>query len=791
MSNNRGLQHTRVFRALSPLALVLTSFLQAAVPVWVSGSAPVAVADWNERRSKLRALMLKMIGKLSLMVPLVLASLIFMGSPAVVQAEWLTQQQISENTSVNNTDIDVAIDSGDVSHAVYVRGGNIYYVKGVGDEEFVAAGSKPAIAVGPNGVPQVVYASASGQFYITKAGGVWLIPIKISNYNREIDIDIDAGNYAHIVYVAQIDTSYPSDYSTAVDIGYINNINGTELAPFSIPLVLWRGIYENLGGSSYQGFYYDKPRIKVDSDGAYHVIAAHEYYYRDPSNYKYYYYYVLYKTNSGDGFGSNTVSRDAAASLTLNALTLAPSGRPMVVYTQSGATCYASPTSTWSEIALTDVTSPALASNDVSIGLAYVNSGTVYLMTDDGVGFGTPVAIDTGSAPALGLGSNFVYYLKSDGANNEVFLMADVSFESAPEVTQHPASAAVEYGDDAVFTAAAEGLPAPTVQWQVNPGTGFINIDGATTTTLTIPDAAMAFNGAQFRAVFTNTTSTGPNTATTNAAILTVNPRTVTPVITVENRAYDGTVSATILSLDIENRISGDEVSLTGGTATFDNKDVGDNKAVTITGLSLSGDDEGNYRLPTGDITTTANITKATPVITWADPVDIVYGTELSGTQLNATADVLGTFVYDPIAGTILDAGDDQTLGVTFTPEDTGNYNNASGTATLNVAKAAAYISFGPVIFTYDGTPKIPGYATTPPDLTVILTYNGSPTPPTSTGQYSIYAEVDDLNYEYSTGIHSMWIVFLCSAFQYFYGDKLCRVFKDSFTDERFLKPFG
>ena len=51
------------------------------------------------------------------------------------------------------------------------------------------------------------------------------------------------------------------------------------------------------------------------------------------------------------------------------------------------------------------------------------------------------------------------------------------------------------------------------------------------------------------------------------------------------------------------------------------------------------------------------SIAKATPVITWANPADIVYGTALSATQLNATADVAGSFVYTPAAGVKLNAG--------------------------------------------------------------------------------------------------------------------------------------
>src|SRR5207253_7160434 len=71
-------------------------------------------------------------------------------------------------------------------------------------------------------------------------------------------------------------------------------------------------------------------------------------------------------------------------------------------------------------------------------------------------------------------------------------------------------------------------------------------------------------------------------------------------------------------------------------------------------------------------------IAKATPVITWANPADIVYGTALGGTQLNATANVAGTLTYTPAAGTMLNAGVGQMLSVSFAPADSSNYTGAS-----------------------------------------------------------------------------------------------------------------
>ena len=77
------------------------------------------------------------------------------------------------------------------------------------------------------------------------------------------------------------------------------------------------------------------------------------------------------------------------------------------------------------------------------------------------------------------------------------------------------------------------------------------------------------------------------------------------------------------------------------------------------------------------------------PPITWPTPADIVYGTPLDDAQLNATTEVAGTFVYTPPAGTILNAGSNQTLSVTFTPANsTTIYGPATATVPLNVLKA-------------------------------------------------------------------------------------------------------
>lgn len=77
-----------------------------------------------------------------------------------------------------------------------------------------------------------------------------------------------------------------------------------------------------------------------------------------------------------------------------------------------------------------------------------------------------------------------------------------------------------------------------------------------------------------------------------------------------------------------------------------------------------------------------------TPVITWIpSPSTLIYPSPLTSNQLNATANVAGSFVYNPPLGTILNIGASQTLNATFTPTDP-NYITVFPTATVSVVQA-------------------------------------------------------------------------------------------------------
>ncbi|MHB8102522.1 MAG: YVTN family beta-propeller repeat protein [Methanosarcina sp.] len=101
--------------------------------------------------------------------------------------------------------------------------------------------------------------------------------------------------------------------------------------------------------------------------------------------------------------------------------------------------------------------------------------------------------------------------------------------------------------------------------------------------------------------------------------------------------------------------------------------------------------DNTNYSNVSKNVT--INVMKATPAITWSEPDDIVYGTALGSTQLNASASVSGTLDYTPQSEIVLSAGA-QTLNVDFTPTDNTNYSNVSKNVTVNVLKATSEIAW-------------------------------------------------------------------------------------------------
>jgi 2-keto-3-deoxy-6-phosphogluconate aldolase len=179
---------------------------------------------------------------------------------------------------------------------------------------------------------------------------------------------------------------------------------------------------------------------------------------------------------------------------------------------------------------------------------------------------------------------------------------------------------------------------------------------------------------------FTPSDTTDYNTAT-GSVTLTVNK--VTPTITWGTPAainYGTALSAT--QLDATASVAG-SFAYSPGLGTV----IGSGSQTLLATFTPS--DTTDYNTATDSVTLTVN--QGTTSITWPTPSAINYGTALSATQLDATANTAGSFVYSPALGTVLNAGS-QTLSVTFTPANTTAYHTATASVVLTVNKVTPTI---------------------------------------------------------------------------------------------------
>src|SRR5207302_153173 len=94
---------------------------------------------------------------------------------------------------------------------------------------------------------------------------------------------------------------------------------------------------------------------------------------------------------------------------------------------------------------------------------------------------------------------------------------------------------------------------------------------------------------------------------TTASTTANITPRALTISAVGQNKVYDGTTAAATITLS-DNRVSGDTLTDSYTSATFNNKNVGTARPINVSGISISGTDSGNYTFNT-TASTTADIT--------------------------------------------------------------------------------------------------------------------------------------------------------------------------------------
>ena len=123
-------------------------------------------------------------------------------------------------------------------------------------------------------------------------------------------------------------------------------------------------------------------------------------------------------------------------------------------------------------------------------------------------------------------------------------------------------------------------------------------------TGIVVTVSGLVLSGAQAQDYSLPSDSAATTAAITPAAL------TVTPAGA--DKVYDGTTVATVTSLTLGGVLGTDDVSASAASTSFDTKDVGSSKTVTVGGLALAGSDASDYVVASDPVYTTADITPAT-----------------------------------------------------------------------------------------------------------------------------------------------------------------------------------
>lgn len=258
-----------------------------------------------------------------------------------------------------------------------------------------------------------------------------------------------------------------------------------------------------------------------------------------------------------------------------------------------------------------------------------------------------------------------------------------------PTIISQPQHQTVTEGQSVTFTVTATGTTPFTYQW-VKDGT----VVPGGTATLTISRVSFADHGN-----YSVVVSSPGGSITSQPAKLTVKAAPNPPVVSQHPTSQQVSAGAEVAfsvavvgTPPLTFQWNKNGVSLPGATnATFFLSDV------TIKDAAIYGVVISNPAGQTESSLATLTVSLIDPQIVWPRPQSVSYGVVLSGRQLNAQANVPGTFIYNPPGGTKLRAGDGQVLTVEFLPADPLRYATATATVFIDITKAVQTITFAPL----------------------------------------------------------------------------------------------
>jgi hypothetical protein len=193
------------------------------------------------------------------------------------------------------------------------------------------------------------------------------------------------------------------------------------------------------------------------------------------------------------------------------------------------------------------------------------------------------------------------------------------------------------------------------------------------------------------------------------------------------------------LTVTVSGLLNGDSITAVGACLATATSPPGNYPITPV--LNDPNNRLGNYNVTTNLGTLT--VLKASGTVSLGSLAQTYDGTAKSASATTVPPGLTVTFTYNGSANPPTNAGNYAVVGTIL---DTNYQGSANGT--LVVSRAGATVLLGGLAQTYDATAKVASATTTPPGLTVGLTYNGSGSSPTNAGSYTVVAAVTDPNYQ-------------------------------------------
>ena len=229
---------------------------------------------------------------------------------------------------------------------------------------------------------------------------------------------------------------------------------------------------------------------------------------------------------------------------------------------------------------------------------------------------------------------------------------------------------------------------------------------------------------ATFKASFVPTDTTNYNTKTNIDVSVKVAKKEVTVSdIKANNKVYDGSCNATIDTsrATISGALLGDTLTFSAD-ASFADKNVGEDKTVNLSNITLGGESASNYTLASSgqQETTTASITPKEVTISGITANNKVYDGTTAATINDTSATIQGMVIGDDLSiytdfasGNFADknVGNNKTVTISsllLTGYDAANYTVGSVTVTANITAKEVGLEWSNTELTYNGKAQKP-----------------------------------------------------------------------------------